>query len=308
MVSIQTKVLEQVVRLVGVKRRLARVAAVTGDPDKLAKLVKSLRRPDLLKPPRRMRRSWVHERVEIEGWPLHLLTKPDGPSRRVILYLHGGGYMFGPALFEWLAAGSMAESAGCDLAMFVYPKAPEYQAPFTVAVTLRAFAEVADRYGAADVVVVGTSAGGGLAVVTMTELRDRGLLQPSLAVLISPGVDVAIEADVSHLEKGDVLLSVGFTRGAGTLYAGALGLRHPHVSPAFGDLAGLAPMHVLAGTKEILYPGLETFVGRVSDAGGEAHLIVGEGQQHTWPTAPTPEGRRALRQIVEIIGASNPSG
>jgi len=101
-----------------------------------------------------------------------------------------------------------------------------------------------------------------------------------------------------------VLLSVGFAYGAGKLYGGELGLRHPHVSPTFGELSGLAPMHVFAATKEILYPGLETFVHRVNDAGGEAHLIVGEGQQHTWPTAPTPEGRRALRQIVEIIRAA----
>ena len=127
-------------------------------------------------------------------------------------------------------------------------------------------------------------------------------------MLISPGVDIALEHDVSHLEKSDVLLSADFARGVGKLYSGDLGLRHPQVSPTFGNLAGLPPMHVFAGTKEILFPGLKRFVQRVEEGGGEAHLIVGEGRQHTWPTAPTPEGRRALRQIVEIIRASDPVG
>ena len=80
--------------------------------------------------------------------------------------------------------------------MFIYPKAPEHQAPQVLATTMRAFDVVAERYGAENVVLVGTSAGGGLAVVVMAELRDRGSPQASLAVLISPGVDIALEQGV----------------------------------------------------------------------------------------------------------------
>lgn len=308
MVSIATRVIEQMVRVLGLKRRLARVAAAAGDPDELGRLVKSLRRWDRLEPPRRSLRSWTHERVDIDRGTLHLLSKPDGQRRRVITYLHGGGYMFGPGITEWRVAESTAKSAGCDLAMFVYPKAPEHEARHTVAATVHAFEAIGERYGAENVVAMGTSAGGGLAVATMAELRDRGSPQPALAVLISPGVDLAIEDDVSRLEKTDVLLSVDFVTGAGSLYAGDLGLRHSLVSPVYGDLGGLAPMHVLAGTKEILFPGLETFVERVNDSGGEAHLVVGEGQQHGWPTAPTPEGRSAVRRIVEIVRKVDPEG
>jgi acetyl esterase/lipase len=107
---------------------------------------------------------------------------------------------------------------------------------------------------------------------------------------------------IGDLEQQDVLLSLAHVRSAGRMYAGDLGPRHPSVSPLFGDLSGLAPLTVLAGTSEILYPSLRTFVKGAQEAGTAATLVVGEGQQHTWPLAPIPEGRRSLREIAQISG------
>lgn len=287
--------------MLGVKRRTSRLAAVADDPDKLTRMVKILRFADMHEPPRRLRRSWRHVGIAADGSPLHLLTKPDTTAPHAVLYLHGGGYMFGPSLLEWLTAASIAGASSCDLGVFLYPKAPEHRAPETIAATVAAWDELAGRYAPDAVTLVGVSSGGGLAVALMTQLRDRGSPQPANAILLSPGVDLTLEDEASHLERGDLLLSPEFVRAAGSLYAGDLPPNDPSVSPSFGDLAGLAPMHVFAGTKEILFPGLERFVAKVVESGGSANLIVGERQQHTWPTAPTAEGKRAIQHIVDII-------
>lgn len=113
---------------------------------------------------------------------------------------------------------------------------------------------------------------------------------------------MTLQEDVSHLEAVDVLLTPDYVRSAGALYAGPLGPEHPWVSPTFGDLSRLPPLQVYAGTCEILLPSIETFVERTRDAGTEVVLHVGEGQQHTWPLAPIPEGRQTLREIGELLG------
>ncbi len=302
MASMRGRLAERLVAAIGIKRRLQRIAQVDDDPVALQRALRTLRRTDRTSPPRRVRRAWGHEQFEVDGFALHLLTARPVLSGRVILYLHGGGYMFGPFGTEWKAVATIAAGSDCDFAVLVYPKAPEHQAPRTIAVALQAGEALGRRYGAESLILMGTSAGGALAVAMMTAWREQGRPLPARAVLLSPGVDMTLHHDVGHLENGDVLLSVDHVRSAGALYAGSLGAGHPTVSPLFADLAGLPTMHVFAGTREILFPSLEAFVERARTAGTDAHLVEGEDQQHTWPLSPTPEGSAARHRIIEIIG------
>lgn len=297
-----TTIANQLVKAMGIKRRLERVAAADDDPERMAELVAKLRRTDRPEPPGRLRRKWDVESVDVGGHPLHLLTGRLGRRRRTILYLHGGGYMFGPFPTEWAACHRVAEATGSDFALLVYPKAPEHEAPETIDVTMQAYNFIEDRYGSENVVLMGTSAGGALALALLAHLRDAGRPVPAAAVLISPGVDMTLPESVEHLAADDVLLPVAYVRSAGKLYAGSLGADHPDVSPTNGDLAGLPPLQLFAGTAEILHPSLMTFVERARAAGGDVEVIEGEGQQHTWPLGPTPDGRAALRQVAEFIG------
>ncbi|MDJ0925471.1 MAG: alpha/beta hydrolase fold domain-containing protein [Acidimicrobiia bacterium] len=88
---------------------------------------------------------------------------------------------------------------------------------------------------------------------------------------------------------------------AGRVYAGALGSDQPTVSPLFGDLGDLPKMNVFVGGAELLRPSIEAFARKATEAGTEVRLILGDDQQHTWPIAPTPEGRQALGQVVDIV-------
>lgn len=304
MPHISTIAAKQLVKAMGIKQRLDKTAAVDKDPEQLALLVAKLRRTDRPRPSRRLRRKWSIETFEVSGHPLHLLTSPKDGGRRVILYLHGGGYMFGPFPTEWVACSRIAEATSCDFALYAYPKVPEHQAEQIVDAAMRCYSMVEERYGADNVVLMGTSAGGALALVLLTQLRDAGRPNPRAAVLISPGVDMTLSESVDHLADRDVLLSVAHVRSAGRLYAGNLGADHPFVSPTNADLSGLPQLQVFVATDEILYPSLLTFVDRARAAGVDVETVVGEGQQHTWPLAPTVDGRLALRQIIEFIGAS----
>jgi monoterpene epsilon-lactone hydrolase len=291
--------------MLGVKRKLQELADSHDDPAQFDRLLKKTRKYDRRDPPPRMRKRVGHEQVDVDGHVLHFLSDEGRRSDRVILYLHGGGYMFGPFAPEWKMASSIAASTSSDLAVFLYPRTPEHEAERTVDATLQAYQAVLDRYRGDEVVLVGTSAGGGLSVVLMDEAARRQLQPPSRAVLVSPGVDMALQEDVDELEAGDVLLSADYVRLAGRLYAGALATDHPWISPTNGNLEGLPPLQVFAGSREILSPGIETFVGRVRAEGSSVELILGEGQQHAWPTMSTPEGHQARGAIAAFMVAEN---
>lgn len=290
------------VRLVGIKKRLHRLAEAEDDPVAFETQLRRLRRTDRRRPPLRVRMRWHVERVEVEGFDLFVMSAKDRPARKVLLYLHGGGYLFGPFGTEWMAMARVAESSEADFAILLYPRAPEHDAPRTMHVARAAHDALNERYGSRSVIPIGTSAGGGLAIALMAALRDTASNElPPCAVLLSPGVDMTLEQPVGHLEKSDVLLSSDHVRSAGRVYAGALGPAHPTISPLFGNLADLPALHIFVGGAELLRPSIEAFARRATRAGTEVHVILGEDMQHTWPAAPTPEGRRALGQIVDIV-------
>ncbi len=302
MTSIRSRVASRLVQAIGVKRRLQDLAMLEGDEVEFARALRRLRLTDRRRPPWTVRWGWRTPQVDVGGFDFFLMTRKGEPAaQRVLLYLHGGGYMFGPFGTDWSAMRKIARAAGCDFAMLLYPRAPEHDARTALDVTQRAYTAMAIRYGARNVVPVGTSAGGGLALALMGILRDEGEVMPPCAVLLSPGVDLTLAHDVSHLESSDLLLTVAHVRSAGRVYAGDLGASHPTVSPLFGDLSGLPQLFVFVGTSELLRPSIEALARQAAAAGTEVQLVVGESEQHTWPLAPTPEGAQARRQIAAIV-------
>ena len=301
--TIRGRLANQMVRALGIKRRLRRLAAAENDPVAFARQLEALRRTDRREPPRNVRTRWDVQRVDVSGFELFVMARKGSPGRRALLYLHGGGYLFGPFGTEWAAIKRVADQSSSDFAVFLYPRAPEHDAAETLQLTRAAYRSMTDRYGSAGVALVGTSAGGGLAIALMAVLRDEGAPLPPCAVLLSPGVDMTLEHPVGVLDESDVLLSTEHVRSAGRVYAGELRPDDAIISPLFGDLGGLPKLTVFVGGSELLRPSIEAFAHKATEAGTEVILIVGQDQQHTWPAAPTPEGREALQQIADILSS-----
>ena len=147
-----------------------------------------------------------------------------------------------------------------------------------------------------------------MALAVAQQLRDRSGLQPGRIVLISPWLDMTLsEPEQRRIERRDEMLSLPGLAESGRLYAGGLDVRDPLVSPLFGELAGLAPIHVFTGTDDVLHPDARRLAHTMTEKGQEIHLYESEGMQHCYALLPLiPEGKAARKAIIGIMRAAGP--
>lgn len=224
--------------------------------------------------------------------------------RRAIVHLHGGAFVFGSA--ATYRERSTHLSYRCDAEVFVpdYRLAPEHPYPAALQDASLALQYVRAQRPGLPLFVSGDSAGGGLALSALLQLRDRGLPLPAGAILLSPWTDLSVSgASVDERRDRDRWLTRAHLEQWAAYYAGAVPRRQPLLSPVFGDLRGLPPLLVFAGEDEVLLDDARRVVAGAIGAGVDARLLVSPGMQHNWLlTMPWLEASRvAWQEVVDFV-------
>ena len=119
----------------------------------------------------------------------------DGP---VLLYFHGGGFVFGSIRTHGPLIGELARAARARTFALEYRLGPEYPAPAAQEDALAAYHYLlAEGISPDRIVLAGDSAGGTMVLNTLVALRDQGAPLPAAGVAISPWVDLACSVQVS---------------------------------------------------------------------------------------------------------------
>lgn len=223
----------------------------------------------------------------------------------IILYFHGGGYVFGsPRLMSpiscHLAAAAEAPAFSLD-----YRMAPEHPCPAAIEDALAAFNWLL-REGARpeEIYVGGDSAGGGLALAMTQALVAAGRPTPGGAFLISPWTDLtASGGSIAENDRKDAMFTADTIRRGGSRYAGPLALDDPRVSPLFGSYDGLPRLYICASRDEVLRDDAIRTAEKAKAAGVPVELQIENGLVHIWPIfAPfVPESVRTIRRIADFI-------
>src|SRR6478672_7847854 len=188
------------------------------------------------------------------GVPTAEITVDGIEPRHVVLYFHGGVYVIGDA---FLAAGLASEIGRRTQAKVIsvdYRLAPEHPYPAAVDDALAAYEALLENgTEPSDIAFAGESAGGGLAIATLVNARDRGLPLPAAAFAMSPYADLTLSgASMETKRDVDPLLSRELLQPRVTDYVSghdpALGL----ISPVFADLSDLPTLIIQAGRHEVL--------------------------------------------------------
>lgn len=254
--------------------------------------------------PARLRRIATVTEGHVDGFRVVTLTPIAGRSGGHLIYLHGGCYTYPLVAPHWGILAGLIERSGASVTVPLYGLAPEY----TVLDALPFLLSVYEREAAAGhraLSIGGDSAGGGLALALAMAARDAGLPQAAAILLISPWLDVTMSnPGLQELSATDPALAAPGLIEAGRLWSAGLDGRDPRVSPLFGDLGGLPPVHTYGGAHDILTPDAHELTRRLRAAGGAATLRIARGGFHDFPGAPwLPEARQALDGLAAVLRA-----
>lgn len=233
------------------------------------------------------------------------ITPPDAAAQRVILYLHGGGYVSGSVAIHKLLCAALAQAAGMRILLPEYRLAPENPFPAALEDALSAYRWLlAQGYASTDIIVAGDSAGGGLGLATLLALRGTGEPLPAVIVCISPWADLTLSGGSHQTKaKSDPILYEKELRYWALSYTDEANLSNPLVSPLYADYYGFPPMLIQVGSEEILLDDAVTVAEKARAAGVDVTLSVYDGLWHVWHATGTwlPESRQALAEIGRFV-------
>ncbi|NLD33831.1 MAG: alpha/beta hydrolase [Clostridiales bacterium] len=229
-----------------------------------------------------------------------------GRVTQAIVYLHGGAYAAGGLDYAKGFGGLLAQATGRAVLCVGYRLAPEYPYPAALEDAVDSYREALLRYAPGDIALVGESAGGGLCYALALYLKEQGMELPARIVAVSPWTDLTMSREVAELEKLDPLLTREGLDHYAHLYAGRHDRQNPLISPLFGDLHGLPPSLIIAGSHEILLDDSRLLAERLRQAGCDCQLYVEEGLWHVYVLYPVPEAKEAMRMTVDYLAQDAP--
>lgn len=245
------------------------------------------------------------ERVDASGVPSEWVAAPGADDSRAVLMLHGGGYAIGSIGTHRRLAYDVSAASGARVLLIDYRLAPEHPFPAALDDATAAWRwMLAQGLKPSRMSIVGDSAGGGLVLSALVNLRDQGLALPACSVAISPWVDLEMRGDsIRARAQADPMVAEAGLHAYAKMYLGDADPRAPLAAPLHADLSGLPPVLVQVGSAEVLLDDALRISEKLHAAGNDARLSVWPNMPHVFPFfAPVlSEGRDGCREIGEFI-------
>jgi epsilon-lactone hydrolase len=225
---------------------------------------------------------------------------------RVVLSVHGGGYITGSMHTHRKLFAHIAKAIGCRALILNYRRSPEYVFPAALDDTFRAYRWLLDQgINAKHITITGDSAGGGIAVTALMRARDEGLPMAAASMPLSPWVDMEVVGETMKSNRAnDAFFHPDVVANLVTAFLGPNGNRRdPLANPLYGDLTGLPPTYIQVGGYETLLDDSRRLAQRAKEAGVKVRLDVFPQCQHTFQFAAghDPIADDAIRRLAEWV-------
>ena len=245
------------------------------------------------------------EDVWIDDLHAEWISPSGGEPDRVVLHLHGGGYVTGGIDSHQAMCILMAQTLKMKILLPEYRLAPEYPFPAALEDALKSYRWLLARgCKSSDVILSGDSSGGGLALAAVLSVRDANEPLPALVVCMSPWADLTLmgQSHIANAEKESVL-ATDVLKGWALAYTNQAGLHNPLVSPVYGDFKNFPPLFIQVGSDEILLDDARTLADKAGADGVDVTLRIWEGMFHAWQVLGRliPESKKAFEEMKELI-------
>lgn len=262
---------------------------------------KAIRKDDITRPTRWMCRGCTVTNEKSDANKIWYIVPKNCDREKTLIYFHGGAFVGGMVKQQWNTMAKIARLLGAQLIIPDYPLAPESNYKDAIAMVSETYQRILKTASVSDISFIGDSAGGGLMLSFAMLLRDQEMPLPSKLIALSPWVDASMNnPEAAKLEAVDPMISVPGLKKAGELYANGTDTTNYLISPLYGEMKGLPPIHIFAGTHDILQPDEKIFADKAIAAGVDTSYYEYPAMIHGWMFLPIPEAKDAIKKIVEI--------
>jgi len=226
-------------------------------------------------------------------------------SNKVIIYIHGGGFVFYPADVTLLSSVPLADTSNLRIIAIDYTLAPQAKFHQIIDEVITAYKALLKTYKAEHIAIYGDSAGGTITVASILKMRDLKINLPSSVVLWSAWLDLnEIGDSYQTLKDTDpTLIYKGFLENCAEAYAPKSEWTNPYVSPVYGDYSkNFPPTLIQVGSKEIFLSNSLRMYRQLKENNKDVELDVYEGMWHVWQGHyDIPESKIAVKNTKNFI-------
>ena len=235
----------------------------------------------------------------------------DKKTDKVILYLHGGSYVADLYREHWEFFKDLIKDTGCTIVVPDYPLTPKYKYSDVFGMMLPLYREIVKKVEKENLIVMGDSAGGGIALALMEEAGREDLMQPKNLILISPWLDVTMSnKEIDKVQKNDKMLNKKALMLAGIAYAGEGGMEKFLVNPINGPVNKLENVTIFTGTYDILNPDVHKFKEIAEKQNAEIDIRETKGAAHIWiikkyvdKKYDDEKAKKAYDELIDILNS-----
>jgi acetyl esterase/lipase len=245
----------------------------------------------------------------IGGVKAFILTPNEIPSanrNRLLVHVHGGGYVYNPGEAGTGEATLMAAYGGYKVISFDYRMPPDDPYPAAMDDAMAVWRAAIKMQEPRNIAIFGTSTGGGMTLAVILRAKQENLPLPAAIAPGTPWSDLTETGDTYKTNEwlDNVLVSYsGYLRHAALLYANGHDLKDPQLSPIYGDFHGFPPAMLTSGTRDLFLSLTVLTHRKLRQAGVEAELQVYEGMSHAQynfdPDAP--ETKEVFTEIARFF-------
>ena len=251
------------------------------------------------------------EAMNIAGVNVFMVTPniiPPENKNRLLVHVHGGGYVFGPGEAGTLEAIEMAGYGHFKVISVNYRMPPDFPFPAGLDDAIAVWKVAITMAKPENMGIVGSSAGGGLALAMVLRAKQEHLPMPGAIAAGTPWADLSKTGDTyfSNQMLDNILVSYdGALEASALLYANGHDLKDPLISPIYGDMHHFPPTILTSGTRDLFLSNTVRVHRKLRQCGVEAALHVYEGMSHAQfcidPFAP--ESKEAFLEIASFFNA-----
>ena len=249
--------------------------------------------------------------VVIGGVPAFIVAPKTIPAKnrnRLLVHVHGGGYVYNPGEAGTTEAVLMAGFGGFKVISFDYRMPPDHPYPAAMDDAMAVWKAALKMQKPRNMAIFGTSTGGGMTLAMILRAKAEHLPLPAAIAPGTPWSDLTETGDSYKTNEwlDNVLVSYhGYLTRAAQLYANGHDLKDPQLSPIYGDFHGFPPAILTTGTRDLFLSNTVRTHRKLREAGVEAELMVFEGMSHAQYlfNADAPETKAAFVEIARFLDA-----